>query len=73
MLYTPVGVTWHKLAPERRLGVAAALSVFIAAQLLASAVAHHFGLLGAAVRALSASRVFGIVLLLVGVYLVLRK
>jgi transporter family-2 protein len=55
-----------------RLGLAATLTVTIAAQLLLGAALDHFGLLGAALRPLDPTRILGIAALLLGSWLVLR-
>jgi transporter family-2 protein len=59
-----------KLIP--RLGAAGMLTLTISGQLLASAVADHFGLFGLAKTPLAWPRVVGLVLLLVGARLALR-
>jgi transporter family-2 protein len=55
-----------------RLGLVAALSLFILAQFAMAAVVDHFGLLGAEVRPLDVSRMVGLAALLIGSWLVLR-
>ena len=52
-----------------RIGVAAALIILLAGQLLIGTVLDHFGLLGAAVRPLDFTRIFGLSVVLVGVWL----
>ena len=52
-----------------RIGVAAALIILLAGQLLIGTVLDHFGLLGTAVRPLDFTRVFGLSVVLVGVWL----
>jgi transporter family-2 protein len=53
-----------------RLGSAAALGFGIAGQLLAAALLDHFGILGLAEREVSAGRLVGAVLILVGALLI---
>ncbi|RPJ69961.1 MAG: DMT family transporter [Desulfobacteraceae bacterium] len=55
-----------------RLGLVAAFTVFIAAQVLAGVLVDHFGLMGAALRPLTLARAAGVVVLLAGVWLILR-
>lgn len=55
-----------------RVGVAAAITTIVAGQLLVSTVLDHFGLLGAAERSMDASRAFGLVVVLLGVWLTVR-
>lgn len=55
-----------------RVGVAAAITTIVAGQLLISTVLDHFGLLGAAVRAFDATRVLGLGVVLVGVWLTVK-
>jgi transporter family-2 protein len=54
-----------------RLGMARAFTLIVASQLLAAVVFDQFGLFGAAVRTLSLSRLIGLVLTILGVWLVL--
>ncbi len=56
-----------------RIGVAAAVGVIVAAQLTIGAWLDHHGYLGTTVRPVDPGRVIGIVLLLVGAWLVLRR
>ena len=55
-----------------RVGVAAAVTTIVAGQVLAGAVLDHFGLLGAAIRVLDVSRVVGLLVLMLGVWLTVR-
>jgi bacterial/archaeal transporter family-2 protein len=55
-----------------RLGLVPALTLIVAAQFIAAAVLDHYGLLGAAVRPLDAARALGILVLLLGVWLIIR-
>jgi bacterial/archaeal transporter family-2 protein len=55
-----------------RLGLVAAFTVFIAAQVLTGVLVDHFGLMGAALRPLTLARAAGVVVMLAGVWLILR-
>ena len=55
-----------------RLGLAKSLTIMVAAQLLAALLFDHFGLFGASVRGLNVSRLGGLALMIVGVWLVLK-
>lgn len=55
-----------------RVGVAAAITSIVAGQLLVSALLDHFGLLGASVRAFDATRILGLGVVLVGVWLTVK-
>ncbi|MDX2269249.1 MAG: DMT family transporter [Bryobacter sp.] len=55
-----------------RIGAATFIGVLIAGQLVGSMALDHFGLLGFPVIRLSAGRILGAVLLLLGVYLIRR-
>ena len=52
-----------------RIGVATALIILLAGQLFIGTVLDHFGLLGAAVRPLGFTRIFGLAIVLAGVWL----
>jgi len=52
-----------------RIGVATALIILLAGQLFIGTVLDHFGLLGAAVRPLDITRIFGLTIVLLGVWL----
>ena len=56
-----------------RLGLVPAFTVFVASQFIAGAVLDHFGWLGATARPLDLSRLAGIVVMLVGVWLTIRQ
>lgn len=56
-----------------RLGVASAMTVFLVGQFGLAVLLDHFGLLGAETRPLNWSRVAGIVVVLVGTWLVVRE
>lgn len=55
-----------------RLGLVTAMTIIIAAQFIAGAVIDHFGMLGADLRPLNLPRIFGIGLMLLGTWLVVR-
>jgi transporter family-2 protein len=56
-----------------RLGIVAGFTIFIAAQFAMGALVDHFGLMGAPVRPLSASRLAGMAVVLAGIWLIVRK
>jgi len=56
-----------------RLGLVAAFTIIVATQFIGGALIDHFGLFGAAVRPLDWSRVMGILVLLTGVWLIIRQ
>jgi transporter family-2 protein len=55
-----------------RVGVAASITTVVAGQLLVGMILDHFGLLGASERALDPTRVSGMIVVLVGVWLTVR-
>ena len=55
-----------------RIGLVPVLTLFVASQFIVGAVLDHFGLLGAEVRSLDLSRVSGLGVILLGVWLVIR-
>ncbi len=55
-----------------RLGLVAAFTLFVSAQFAMGALIDHFGWLGSAVRPLTASRLAGMAVVLVGVWLIIR-
>jgi len=55
-----------------RIGLSRTLVITVAAQLLAALVIEHFGLAGAAPRAVDAARLAGAVVTVIGVWLVVR-
>lgn len=55
-----------------RVGVAAAITTVVAGQLLVGVILDHFGLLGAAERALDVTRLLGLVVVLAGVWLTVK-
>ena len=55
-----------------RLGLVPTFTIIVASQFLLGALLSHFGLLGALVRPLELSRIFGIAVLLAGIWLIIR-
>jgi transporter family-2 protein len=55
-----------------RIGLVPVLTLFVATQFIVGAGLDHFGLLGAEVRPLDLSRVSGVGVILLGVWLVIR-
>jgi transporter family-2 protein len=55
-----------------RVGVAASITTVVAGQLLVGTILDHFGLLGAAERALDPTRALGLAVVLVGVWLTVK-
>ncbi|MDX1524235.1 MAG: DMT family transporter [Anaerolineae bacterium] len=55
-----------------RLGAVVAFTIIVATQFILGATIDHFGLLGAALRPLDLSRLIGIAVLLLGVWLIIR-
>ena len=55
-----------------RVGVAASITTIVAGQLLVGTVLDHFGWLGAAVRPLDPTRMIGLAVVLVGVWLTVK-
>jgi transporter family-2 protein len=55
-----------------RVGVAASITTVVAGQLLVGVLLDHFGLLGANVRVLDVTRVIGMAVVLVGVWLTVK-
>ena len=55
-----------------RLGLSKAFTIIVASQFLVASILDHFGLLGAAVRPMDLSRLAGMSLLVVGVWLIVR-
>ena len=55
-----------------RLGLVTALTVIVAAQFVTGAVIDHFGLFGADVRPLDLTRLLGVILLMLGMWLIVR-
>jgi bacterial/archaeal transporter family-2 protein len=55
-----------------RIGVAASITTIVAGQLLVGTILDHFGMLGAAERALDPTRVIGLIIVMVGVWLTVK-
>ncbi len=55
-----------------RLGLVPASTLLVAAQFISAALIDHFGLLGADIRLLTLSRVFGIGVMMLGIWLVIK-
>lgn len=55
-----------------RVGVAASITTIVAGQLLVGVVLDHFGLLGTSIRTLDATRIVGLAVVLVGVWLTVK-
>jgi bacterial/archaeal transporter family-2 protein len=66
ILYQTINVTLP------RLGGTMMITLIIVGQLLAGMVIDHFGLLGVAVRPVDLTRIFGVIILLFGGYLIIK-
>src|ERR1041384_4087451 len=55
-----------------RIGIAASITTIVAGQLLIGTFLDHFGLLGAATRSLDVTRLIGLAVVLVGVWLTVK-
>jgi transporter family-2 protein len=55
-----------------RIGVAASITTIVAGQLLVGTLLDHFGLLGATERLLDPTRVLGLIVVIVGVWLTVK-
>jgi transporter family-2 protein len=55
-----------------RLGLVTAFTVFVASQFIVGALLDHFGLLGATIRPLTVTQLLGIVIVLSGIWLIIR-
>ena len=55
-----------------RLGLVTAFTIIVASQFVVGALLDHFGILGAASRPLELSRLLGMAVLLVGIWLIIR-
>ncbi len=55
-----------------RVGIAASITAIVAGQLLVGTFLDHFGLLGASVRTLDITRVIGLAVVLMGVWLTVK-
>ncbi len=56
-----------------RIGLVAAFTLIVSAQFISGALIDHYGLLGAELRQLTMSRVLGIAIMLLGVWIVIKK
>jgi transporter family-2 protein len=56
-----------------RIGVGAAIALIVTGQIIAAVIIDHFGLFNVAVRSLDISRISGIVLMIAGIYFVMKK
>lgn len=55
-----------------RLGLVATFTVIVSSQFVVAALIDHFGVLGATTHPLDLSRILGIILLLIGIWLTIR-
>lgn len=55
-----------------RLGLVTAFTIFVASQFIVGAILDHFGVFGAEVRPLDLSRLIGMAVMLLGVWLIIR-
>ena len=55
-----------------RMGLSKAFTIIVSSQFVVAALLDHFGLLGAAVRPLDLTRLAGIVILILGVWLIMK-
>ena len=55
-----------------RVGIAAAITTIVAGQLLVGTILDHYGLLGSAGRSMDVSRIIGLAVVLVGVWLTVK-
>jgi transporter family-2 protein len=55
-----------------RLGLSKAFTILVAAQFIVAALLDHFGLFGATVRPVELSRLLGMCILILGVWLIIR-
>jgi len=56
-----------------RLGLVTAFTLMISAQFISGTLIDHYGLLGAELRQLTVSRLVGVAIMLLGVWIVIRK
>ena len=56
-----------------RIGLVAAFTLIVSAQFISGSLIDHYGLLGAELRQLTMSRVLGIAIMLLGVWIVIKK
>ena len=55
-----------------RMGLSKAFTIIVATQFIVAALLDHFGLMGAAVRPMELTRLLGIVVLILGVWLIMK-
>ena len=55
-----------------RLGLVAAFTIIVASQFILAAIIDHFGFFGADIHQINISRLFGIVIMLLGIWLTIR-
>jgi transporter family-2 protein len=56
-----------------RIGVAAAISLIVTGQIICAVVIDHFGFFNTQIRTIDTSRVAGILLMIIGIYFVMKK
>ena len=56
-----------------RLGIGNSIGLAVTGQIIAAIIIDHFGLIHAQVRTMSAARVLGALLMIVGIFLVMKK
>jgi len=56
-----------------RMGATAMIAAFITGQLLGSVIIDHYGLMGLAVSPINITKVIGVILLFIGLFLVIKK
>lgn len=56
-----------------RIGVGAAIALIVTGQIIAAVIIDHFGLFNVTVRSLDINRISGIVLMIAGIYFVMKK
>lgn len=56
-----------------KIGVGAAIGLIVTGQIICAIIIDHFGLFNVAVRSVSLTRLSGVVLMIAGIYLVMKK
>jgi transporter family-2 protein len=56
-----------------KLGVGSAIGLIVTGQIISAICIDHFGLFNAAIRTVSMTRIAGMLLMILGIYLVMRK
>jgi transporter family-2 protein len=56
-----------------RIGVGTAIGLIVTGQIICAVMIDHFGLFNVAVRSISATRIVGMLLMIAGIYLVMKK